>query len=172
MMSKVALHSRHQDLLPEVADFQACGDGLAKEFVVCFYFFVRGFYKDFSMFVAEAHQRLRPSGYLGHGQSAVIQRFAHFQEDYGVHDVTEYLSADGVDGPLGQRKQAEVFLAGLDHALDVRAPEVVREQFSRSELLVGKQHEVAEPHGQPVLLLVLHGRVLVGVVEDEVALPL
>ena len=65
------------------------------------------------MFVAEAHQRLRPSGDFGDGQSAVIQRFAHVQEDDGVHDVAEYLSADGVDGPLGQRKQAEVFLAGL-----------------------------------------------------------
>ena len=124
------------------------------------------------MFVAEAHQRLRPSGDFGDGQSAVIQRFAHVQEDDGVHDVAEYLSADGVDGPFGERKQAEVLLAGLDDAFDVRAPEVVREQFRRGELLVGKQHEVAEPHGQPVLLLVLHGRVLVGVVEDEVALPL
>ena len=63
MIPKVALHSRGQDLLPEVADFQACGDGFAEEFVVCFYLFVRGFHKDFAVFVAEAHQGLRPSGY-------------------------------------------------------------------------------------------------------------
>ena len=63
MIPKVALHSRGQDLFPEVADFQACGDGLAKEFVVCFDLFVRGFHKDFSVFVAQAHQGLRPSGY-------------------------------------------------------------------------------------------------------------
>ena len=172
MIPKVALHSRDKDLLPEVADFQACGDGLAQEFVVCFYFFVRGFYKDFSMFVTEAHQGLRPSGDLGDGQTAVIQRLAHVQEDDCVHDVAEDLSADGIDGPLGQRKQAEVLLAGLDDALDVRPAEVVRQQLRRSEFLVGEQHEVAEPHGQPVLLLVLHRGVFVGMVQHEVALPL
>ena len=34
MIPKVALHSRGQDLFPEVADFQACGDDLAQKFVV------------------------------------------------------------------------------------------------------------------------------------------
>ena len=56
MIPKVALHSRGQDLFPEVADFQARGDGLAQEFVVYFDLFVGSFYKDFSMSVPEAHQ--------------------------------------------------------------------------------------------------------------------
>ena len=172
MIPKVALHSRGQDLLPEVADFQACGDGLAKEFVVCFDLFVRGFHKDFSVFVAQAHQGLRPSGYLGDGQTAVIQRFTHIEEDNRVHDVAEYLSTDRIDRPLGQRQQSEVFFAGLDDTLDVRASEVVREQFRRGEILVGKQHEVPEADRQPVLLLVLHRGVLVGMVQHEVPLPL
>ena len=172
MIPKVALHSRGQDLFPEVTDFQACGDGLAKEFVVCFDLFVRGFHKNFSMFVAEAHQGLRPSGYLGDGQTAVIQRFTNIEKDNRVHDVAEYLSAHRIDGPLGQRKQAEVLLAGLDDALDVRAAEVVGEQFRRSEALVGEQHEVSEADRQPVLLTVLHRGVFVGMVQHEVALPL
>ena len=117
MIIKVALHSRCQDLLLEVADFQACGDSLAKEFVVSFDLFVRGFYKNFSMFVAEAHQGLRPSGYLGDGQATVIQCFTHIEEDNGIHDVGEYLSADCIHGPFGQRKQAEVLLAGLEHLM-------------------------------------------------------
>ena len=142
MIPKVALHSRRQDLLQEVADFQACRDSLTQEFVVCFYLFVRGFYKDFFMFITEAHKGLRPSDDFGYGQAAVIQCFAYVQEDDGVHNVAQYLSSDGVDSPLGQRKQAEILFTGLDYALDIRASEVVCKQLGRSEFLVGEQHEV------------------------------
>ena len=74
MIIKVALHSRCQDLFPEVADFQACGDGLAKEFVVSFDLFVRGFYKDFPMFVAEAHQEV---GVSEHGVDLRLREYIH-----------------------------------------------------------------------------------------------
>ena len=59
-------------------------DGFAKELIVRFYLFVWNFHKDFTMFVSETHQGLDPSGYLGYGQSAVIQRPAYFQQDYDV----------------------------------------------------------------------------------------
>lgn len=172
MPSKVALHSRSQDLLPEVADFQTCGDSLTKEFVVRFDLFVRGFYKDFSMFVAEAHEGLRPAGYLRDGQADIIQRLAHLKEDNRVHDVAEDLSAYRVDRPLGQRQQAEVLLACLDDTLDVRPSEVFRQQLCRGKVLVGEEHEVTVSHRQPVLLLVLHGGVFLRMVQHEIPLPL
>lgn len=172
MIPKVALHSRRQDLLQEVADFQACRDSLTQEFVVCFYLFVRGFYKDFFMFITEAHKGLRPSDDFGYGQADVIQCFAYVQEDDGVHNVAQYLSSDGVDSPLGQRKQAEILFTGLDYALDIRASEVVCKQLGRSEFLVGEQHEVSELDRQPVLLLVFHHGVLIWMVQHKVALPL
>lgn len=53
MMSKVTLRSRCEDFFPEVADLQDFLGGLAKVFVICFDFFVRDFYKNSSMFIAE-----------------------------------------------------------------------------------------------------------------------
>ena len=172
MTQKVALHSREQDFLPKLAYFQASRHSLAEELVVCFDLFVRSFYENFTMLVAEAHQGLRPPCYLGYGQSAVIQGFSHIKEYDGVHDVAQDFPSHRVHRPFGKRQQAQVFLAGLDDTLDVRTAEVVGEEFRRREVLVGEQHEVAEPHRQPVLLLVPHRGVLVGMVQHEVALPL
>lgn len=171
MTQKVALHLRCQDSLSEILDFQACRYEFAKELIVRFYLFVWSFHKDFTMFVPEAHQGLGPSGYLGYGQSAVIQRPAYFQEDYGVDYVTEYLSSHRIGAPFGQGQKAEILLACLDDTLNVSASEVLGEQLRRGELPVGKQHEVTEPDGQPILFLVLHRAVFVRVIQHVVPLP-
>ena len=167
MIQKVALHLRYQDSLSEFLDFQACRNGFAKEVMVRFYLFVWRFHKDFTMFVPEAHQGLGPSGYLGYGQSAVIRRPAYFQEDYGVDYVTEYLSSHRIGTPFGQGQKAEIFLACLDDTLDVGPSEVLGEQLRRGELPVGKQHEVTEPDGQPLLLIVLPRAVFVRVIRQS-----
>ena len=171
-MSKVALHSREHDLPAEVFDFQTCGDGLAKELVVCFDFFIWCFYQYFSMLITEAHKGLGSAGHFADRQATFVQRLPHIQEDDGVHYVAEYLSPDGVGRPFGQRQKAEIFLARLDDTLDIRPSEVFRKQIYGLELLVGKQDKVAEAHGHPILFLVLQGGIFLGVVKHVVAFPL
>lgn len=116
-MLKVALQLREHDLPEEVLDFQTCWDDLANELVVRFYFFIRCFYQYFAMLVAEAHEGLSLAGHFTDRQSAFVQGFTHVQEDNGVHYVTEYLPTHSVCGPLGQRQQPEIFLAGLNPSL-------------------------------------------------------
>ena len=65
------------------------------------------------MLVAEAHEGLSLAGHFTDRQSAFVQGFTHVQEDNGVHYVTEYLSPNGVGGPLGQLQQPEILLAGI-----------------------------------------------------------
>ena len=171
-MPKVALQLREHDLPAEVLDFQACRDGLADELVVRFDFFIRCFYQYFAMLIAEAHEGLSLAGHFTDRQSAFIQGFTHVQEDDGVHYVTEDLSPHGVCGPLGQRQQPEILLAGLNDSFDISSAEVFCEQVDRLEFPVGKQHEVTEAHRHPVLLFILQGGVFLGVIKHVVALPL
>ena len=171
-MPKVALQLLEHDLPAEVLDFQACRDGLSNEFVVRFDFFIRCFYQYFAMIVAEAHEGLSLAGHFADRQSAFVQGFTHVQEDDGVHYVAEDLSPHGVCGPLGQRQQHEILLAGLDDSFNVSSAEVFCEQIGRLEFLVGEHHEVTEAHGHPVLLLVLQCGVFLGEIKHVVALPL
>lgn len=124
------------------------------------------------MLVAEAHEGLSLAGHFTDRQSAFVQGFTHVQEDNGVHYVAEYLSPHGVCGPLGQRQQPEILLAGLNDSFNIRSAEVFREQVDRLEFLVGKQHEVTEANRHPVLLFILQGGVFLGVIKHVVALPL
>lgn len=171
-MPKVALQLREHDLPAEVLDFQACWDGLANELVVRFDFFIRCFYQYFAMLVAEAHEGLSLAGHFADRQSAFVQGLTHVKEDNGVHYVAEYLSPHGVCGPLDQRQQPEILLAGLNDSFNISSAEVFCEQVDRLEFLVGKQHEVTEAHRHPVLLFILQGGVLLGVIKHVVALPL
>lgn len=171
-MPKVALQLREHDLPAEVLDFQACWNGLTNEFVVRFDLFIRCFYQYFAMLVSEAHEGLSLAGHFTDRQSAFVQGFTHVQDDNGVHYVTEYLSPHGVCGPLGQRQQPEILLAGLNDSFNIRSAEVFCEQVDRLEFLVGKQHEVTEAHRHPVLLFILQGGVLLGVIKHVVAFPL
>ena len=124
------------------------------------------------MLVSEAHEGLSLAGHFTDRQSAFVQGFTHVQEDNGVHYVTEYLSPNGVCGPLGQRQQPEILLAGLNDSFNIRSAEVFCEQVDRLEFLVGKQHEVTEAHRHPVLLFILQSGVLLGVIKHVGALPL
>lgn len=171
-MLKVALQLREHDLPAEVLDFQACWDGLANKLVVRFNFFIRCFYQYFAMLVAKAHEALSLAGHFTDRQSAFVQGFTHVQEDNGVHYVTEDLPPHGVCGPLGQRQQPEILLAGLKDSFNIRSAKVFCEQVDRFEFLVGKQHEVTEAHRHPVLLFILQGGVFLGVIKHVVALPL
>lgn len=124
------------------------------------------------MLVTEAHDGLSIASHFTDRQSAFVQGFTHVQEDNGVHYVTEYLSPNGVGGPLGQRQQPEILLAGLNDSFNIRSAKVFCEQVDRLEFLVGKQHEVTEAHRHPVLLFILQGGVFLGVIKHVVALPL
>lgn len=90
MIQKVALHSPSKEFCPEVIDFQAGRYVLSEELVVRFYFLIRCFYKDFSMFVPEAHKRLGSTDDFRHRQTAIIQCFTHLKEDYNIDNVIEY----------------------------------------------------------------------------------
>lgn len=171
-MSKVALHLREHGLPAEVFDFHAGRDGLADEFVVRFDFFIWCFYQYFSMLVAEAHKGLSLAGHFTDRQPAIVQCLAHIQEDNGVHYVAEYLSSDSVGRPFGQRQKAEILLASLDDAFDIRPAEVLGKQIHGLQFLVGKKNEVSEAYGHPVFLFVLQGSVLLGMIKHVVALPL
>ena len=172
MIQKVALHSPSKEFCPEVIDFQAGRYVLSEELVVRFYFLIRCFYKDFSMFVPEAHKRLGSADDFRHRQTAIIQCLTHLQEDYSVDNVTENLSTDSLHSPLGEREKSEILLARLNYAFNVCSPEVFREQFRGLKFLVGEQHEVAKANCQPVFVLVFHLSIFVRVFKHIVALPL
>lgn len=66
------------------------------------------------------------------------------------------LPSYGLIRPFGKRKQIQIFLAGLEHDLDVCPPEIFREKLLWRQIAIRDQNKIAILYGHPVFVLQLH----------------